>query len=97
MLKPVPVMLLPVMEIAAVPVLERVTVVGALLLPTATLPKSTLAGLALSAPSVPVPLRAMVRGEPGALLVIDTLPLALAAVVGVKVTVNETVWPGFSV
>ena len=97
MLKPLPVMLLPVMEIAAVPMLDSVIVVGALLLPTATLPKSTLAGLALSAPSVPVPLRAIVRDEPGALLVIDTLPLALVAVVGAKVTVNETVWLGLSV
>jgi len=71
--------------------LERVIVVGVLLPPTATLPKSTLAGFALSAPSVPVPLNAIVRGEPGALLVIDTLPLALVAVVGAKVTVKVVV------
>jgi hypothetical protein len=91
MLKPVPVMLLPVIEIAPVPVLVSVTVVGVLLLPTATLPKLMLAGLALSAPAVPVPLRAIVSGEFGSLLVIDTLPLALAAVVGVNVTVKEVV------
>ena len=50
MLKPAPVMLLPEMETAAVPVLESVTVVAALVLPTATFPKLTLVGLALSAP-----------------------------------------------
>jgi hypothetical protein len=97
MLKPVPVMLLPVIETAPVPVLVSVTVVGALLLPTATLPKLRLVGLALSAPAVPVPLRAIVRGEFGSVLVIDTLPLSLPAVVGSKVTVKDVVWPGFSV
>jgi hypothetical protein len=91
-------MLLPVMETAAVPVLERVTVVGALLLPTATLPKLMLAGLAPSAPvPAPVPVNAIVRGELVPLLVIDTLPLALAAVVGVYVTVKVVVCPGFRV
>ena len=98
LLKPVPVMLLPVMETAAVPVLESVTDVGALVLPTAMLPKLMLAGLALSAPvPVPVPVKAIVRGEPGALLVIDTLPVALVAVVGAKVPVKDAVCPGFRV
>ena len=97
MMNPVPAILLPEMETGAVPVLESVTVVGALLLPTATLPKLMLAGLALSAPCVPVPLSAIVRGEPGAVLVTDTLPTALPVVVGAKVTVKEVVWPGLSV
>jgi hypothetical protein len=96
MLNPAPVILLPVIETAAVPVLESVTVVG-VLLPTATLPKLMLAGLALSAPCVPVPVRAIFKGEPVALLVTDTLPLTLVAVVGANVTVKETVWPGLSV
>ena len=91
MLKPVPVMLLPLIATAAVPVLESVTDVGELLLPTTTLPKLMLAGFALSAPCVPVPLRAIFSGEPGALLVIETLPLALVAVVGAKVTVKDVV------
>jgi len=47
--------------------------------------------------SVPVPLRAIVRGEPAALLVIDTLPLTLVPVVGAKVTLKEVLWPGLSV
>ena len=100
MLKPAPVTLPPVMDTAVVPVLERVTVVGALLLPTAILPKLMLAGLALSAPvpvPVPVPVKAIVRGELVPLLMIDTPPLALAAVVGVNVTVKVVVWPGLSI
>ena len=90
MLKPVPVIPLPEIETAAVPVLESVTATAALL-PTARLPKLMLAGLALSAPCVPVPLRAIVRGEPGVLLVIEMLPLMLVAVVGAKVTLKEVV------
>ena len=41
--------------------------------------------------AVPVPLRATVSGELGALLVRFTLPLKLPAVVGAKVTVKEAV------
>ena len=51
MLKAVPVMLLPVMETAAVPELERVTDAGALRLPTATLPKLTLLRLGERTPA----------------------------------------------
>src|SRR5271163_4482982 len=52
------------------------------LLPTATLPNDTLAGLIVSCgcDCVPVPLRAIVRGDPGALLVIETLPVAAPVV-----------------
>jgi hypothetical protein len=46
---------------------------------------------------VPVPLNAILSGDPGALLEIDMLPLALAAAVGAKVTLKEAVWPGSSV
>ena len=81
MLKPVPVMLLPVMETAAVPVLESVTVVG-VLLPTATLPKLTLEGLALSAPCVPVPLRGIDTVTFVAVDVIVMLPDAVPVAVG---------------
>jgi len=73
MLKPVPVMLLPLIETAAVPVLDSVTVTGALP-PTVTLPKLTLGGLALSPPSVPVPLRGMDRDPFVAVDVIVMLP-----------------------
>ena len=93
MLNPANVMLLPVMETAAFPVLESVTVVGELVLPAATLPKLTLEGLALSVPCVPVPLRAIVAGDPGALLVIEILPEALPADVGANATVNARFAP----
>ena len=65
----------------AVPPFVRVIVCGALL-PTATFPKATLAGLALSCACTPVPLSAIAIGEPGALLVIETLPLELPVEAG---------------
>jgi hypothetical protein len=37
----------------------------------------------------------MVKGEPGKLLVIETLPLAAPLTVGANVTVKDVVWPGF--
>jgi len=54
MLKPVPVMLLPVIETGAVPGFDSVTPMDALA-PTSKLPKLTLEGFALRAPCVPVP------------------------------------------
>ena len=90
MLKPVPVMLLPVIETAAVPVLESVTVTG-VLPPTVTLPKLTLDGLALSPPSVPVPLRGMDSDPFVAVDVIvmlpDDVPVAVGANAAEKVAV----------
>jgi hypothetical protein len=38
---------------------------------------------------VPVPLRAIAIGEPGALLVMEMLPFALPAVVGANLAVTE--------
>ena len=96
MRKPLPVMLLPVIETGAVPRLDTVTPIDALP-PTGKLPKLTLEGLTPSTPCVPVPLRAMVSGELGALLVIATLPVVIAAVVGAKVTLKEAVWLGLRV
>src|SRR2546427_5446850 len=70
-----------------------------LLPPTFTLPKLRLVGLAPSrnVAATPVPLRARVRGEPGALLVMETLPLALPAVVGENVALKEVLCPGLRV
>ena len=69
-----------------------VKVIGCeLLLPTTTLPKPTLDGDADIWACSPVPVNGMVVGEPGALLVIETAPLAAPAAVGVNVTVNEVV------
>jgi hypothetical protein len=80
----------------AVPVLFNVTVADPLL-PTCTLPKLTLAGLALSPPCVPVPLNAIARGDPGALLAIEMLPLTLPAAVGAKPAVNDALCPALIV
>ena len=52
------------------------------LLPTRTLPKLTLDGFADRVACVPVPVKAIVAGEPGALLVSEMLPVALPAIVG---------------
>ena len=93
MLNPVPAMLLPEIETAAVPVLESVTVVGALLLPTATLPKLTLAGLALSAPCVPVPLTGIERVPFVAVDVIVMLPDAVPVAVGANAVEKLAVAP----
>ena len=61
------------------------------LLPTLMLPKLTAVGLMLNSGCVgvcgcvPVPLKAIAMGEPGALLAIEMLPLAPPAEGGVKV------------
>ena len=60
----------------AVPELVIVTACDPLL-PTKTFPKLKLDGLAVSCPCTPVPLKTIVAGEPGALLVIEMLPVAL--------------------
>ena len=78
----------------AFPVFESVMVCG-LLLPTATLLKFTLAGLIpnWACVCVAVPLRIIVRGEAGALLVMVIVPLGLPAVVGVNSALKEAPWP----
>jgi hypothetical protein len=67
------------------------------LLPTWTFPKLTLEGFGDKVPCVPAPLKAIVSGEPGALLVIETLPLALPEVVGANFAVNEIFPPALMV
>ena len=72
------------------PVFVSVTVCGPLLLPIVTFPKLNEAGLTESCRigATPVPLRAMLVGELGALLTSERLPVALLAVAGVKLIVN---------
>ena len=66
--------------------------------PTCTLPKARLEGFGLSVPGVtPVPVRGMVRGEPGAFDVIVKLAFAAPAAEGANLTVNEVLWPAFNV
>ena len=75
---------------AAFPELVRVIFCEELL-PTLMLPKLTAVGLMLNSGCVgvcgcvPVPLKAIAMGEPGALLAIEMLPLAPPAEGGVKV------------
>ena len=67
--------------------------------PTVTFPKLRLDGFAprRRVDAVPVPLKGITSGEPGALLVIEILPLALPADVGENVAVKEVFCPAFSV
>ena len=79
----------------ALPVFVSVTV-WVELLPTLMLLNATGDGLTVIVACVaePDPLRLMTSGDPGALLVIDTLPLLFPALVGANVTVKLVVWPG---
>ena len=68
------------------------------LFPTVTLPKLRLAGFAPKAPGArPVPDKGIVRVGFEALEVTVTLPLALPAAAGVKVTVKPALCPAVSV
>ncbi len=61
--------------------------------PSTTLPKLRLVGDTANVPAaVPVPESAMLSGEFDAFDTADRLPLAVAALVGVKVAVNVTLW-----
>lgn len=62
-----------------------------LLLPSATVPKLTLAGLDDICGCVPVPLSAILSGEPAPVLVTEIVPVAAPELVGVNVTLNEAV------
>ncbi|MGC1385728.1 MAG: hypothetical protein WA823_18275 [Candidatus Acidiferrales bacterium] len=68
-------------------------------LPTLTLPKFTLGVPSVSCgwPAVPVPLNAMVSGEPTALLATVMLPFAAPAEVGANFTPNVTLCPAVNV
>src|SRR5260370_142955 len=76
------------------PVLVRLAL-SKLLLPKFTLPKLRLVGLAVSrkVAATPVPLRAIVSGELGALLTSETVPVTLPAAPGVKATLNVALLP----
>ena len=68
------------------------------LLPTCTLPKLRLVGLAVSAPGViPVPDNGMVRVGFEAFDVMVTLPLAAPAEAGANFTLKVALWPAVRV
>lgn len=98
MLNPVPDALACVIVTGAFPVFCKVMFCGEVL-PTPTLPKETFAGLAeiCGCAAVPDPLSAIANGDPGALLVTETVPVAGPADVGANFAVNEVFWPGVRV
>jgi hypothetical protein len=67
--------------------------------PTFTLPKLRLVGFTPSrkVAAAPVPLRAIVSGEPGALLVMETLPVALPVAEGANCPLKVVLCPAASV
>lgn len=81
-----PVIPIPPMVSAAVPVLLSVTVCGALVERTATLPKFRLVGDNAAEATSPVPVRAAVWGLPEALSLTESVALRVPPAVGVKVT-----------
>ena len=85
--KPVPVTFACEIVMLAVPLFFRLMVCE-LVLPVTTLPKLTLDGVGASCACVPVPLRGIASGDPGALLVMEILPLALPADVGANVALK---------
>jgi hypothetical protein len=77
---------MPVMATSAPLVLVTVIVWAALVVPTSWDPKASVAGERVSAGPVPVPVKATLRGVPGALSVIVTAAVRTPAAVGVNVT-----------
>lgn len=68
-------------------------IVWLLLVPTVTPPNARLVGLALSTePETAVPESANAAGDPGALLTMLRLPLALPLDVGANCTLNAVLW-----
>ena len=96
MLKPVPEALAAEIVTLAVPVFVKVTAMDAEL-PSTRLPKTTLVGLAVSFPCVPVPLKGIVIVGSEALLEIVIEPEALPDTVGANFAVKDLVPPAATV
>jgi hypothetical protein len=88
-LKPVPIKAACEIVRLALPPFDTVMVCE-LLLPTITLPNAALDGATAICACVPVPLNAIAMGDPGTLLTIEMLPLALPAEGGVKFAEKPT-------
>jgi hypothetical protein len=93
-LKPTPVAFTPEMVSFVFPVFVRVTA-SELVVPSFTFPKLKLVGFAASnaLAATPVPPKATVSGELGALLISATDPDALPADDGVKTALNVVLFP----
>src|SRR2546428_10386169 len=98
-LTPLPETLICEMLTLELPGLVRVTVCGALLLPTVTFPKLRLVGLAVrrKVEVTPVPLNAMVEGELGVSLTSERLPVTLPALAGAKAALKLVLCPALRV
>jgi hypothetical protein len=92
MLNPVPVTLACEITRLAVPLLVRL-IVCELLVPVETFPKPAVLGIALICAWLPLPLKATLNGELGALLATEMLPVALPDVVGVNCAVKVVLCP----
>ena len=92
MLKPAPVTVAREITTLAVPLFVRL-IVCELLLPVETFPKAAVPGTAPSCAWIPEPLKAIVRGEFGALLTIEMLPLELPDDVGENCAVKLALCP----
>ena len=88
--KPAPEAVAPVIFTTAFPELVSVTFCDELL-PTEIFPNGTFVGLIVKpgCDGVAVPLSEIASGEPGALLTIETLPVAAPVTVGANLTLNE--------
>jgi hypothetical protein len=62
--------------------------------PTKTLPKLRLDGLDVSEPCTPVPLKEIIAGDPGALLLMTMFPVTLPVEAGANWMVKEALDPG---
>ncbi len=96
MLKPGPDALAAEIVTLAVPEFFKVMVVDPAV-PTRTLPKLPLDGVAAIAACVPVPLSGMTKGEFGELLAIEMPPLAAPDAEGANLALNGVLCPAFSV
>lgn len=96
MLKPEPLAAICAIVRVAVPVFVTVKLCD-FVWPSTTLPKAKLAGVTLRPACAPVPLSAIVKGDPLALLVITTAPVTLPVAAGAKLTLSVVVWEGFRV
>src|SRR5438128_824484 len=84
-----PLMLIPLMTRVSVPVLVKVIVFGALVVPTAWDPKLRLVGSTVMTGATPVPVRGITCGLPAAFSVTVSVPVLAPIAVGVKVTLTR--------
>jgi hypothetical protein len=95
-LKPVPETVTEEIVTVALPPFVRLMVCE-LFVPVVTLPNAAVVGVAANCACMPVPLKAIVAGEPGALLTIEILPVSVPAAGGLNFAVNDVLPPALIV